>query len=57
MTFSPFDFDVCTSPEEQEAAARRVREGRASALFIPGDAGRPRPETPASDQNTSGSGG
>lgn len=23
--FSPFDFDVCTSPDEQEAAAGRAR--------------------------------
>lgn len=26
MRFSPFDFDVATSPEEQEAAARRFRQ-------------------------------
>lgn len=26
MRFSPFDFDVATSPEEQEAAALRFRE-------------------------------
>jgi hypothetical protein len=26
MRFSPFDFDVATSPEEQEAAVLRFRE-------------------------------
>lgn len=57
MTFSPFDFDVCTSPEEQEAAARRVRDGRASALATQaGDGARSRPKTPVSDQKLPASG-
>jgi hypothetical protein len=49
--FSPFDFDVCTSPEEQEEAARRAREreGVERDRAAAGIGGKTGPDAPRGD--------
>ncbi|HET6183571.1 MAG TPA: hypothetical protein VFA03_08245 [Acetobacteraceae bacterium] len=49
--FSPFDFDVCTSPEEQEEAAKRAAERESARNRPPSPARQPQATLPGDERH------